>query len=531
MDFQGSQMLAMPLQDAWNFLADVSNVVSCVPGFQKLDQVAANEWRANVGISVGFVRVSLPVKITCPIVEEEQHHIAFNAAGKASGSSVEMSGDMTLVVTGNGETRMDWKTAVNVGGLLARLPAGALAGTMERGSNVFFDALTKRMTSSGRRGYHGAALPQVTTDRPASTSRPSSTLLALPAIASSFALDHFMWRWPWYLIAGLAAIEMAFLKGTAASLAAYGLLIFALLALLIMLFERTPEALIAPAGLAALAISRLLVNDASISLFAYSLLCVLIFASRFLWRSVTAGRSLVSPAWFPVLLALAGQFAVICMAIADGGLSSHSRSIFATSLLIYAGAATLLVFTLLILWSGYLLPDRPVLRRWCYYCAGFLVGLCISWGLRALSVFYPQLDSYEYFTIAPAVSLSVIAPFLMRDQTLPGYRQIGHVIAILATIALLFPTALAGLSHNGSTIQIFLLEAVALFLLGLITRTQVFIYGGATLVVLGVFSAFLIFVGPYKGQNTSIIVSVAIYAIICVTASTFFVMRDRRQKK
>jgi carbon monoxide dehydrogenase subunit G len=522
MDFQGSQMLAMPLQDAWNFLADVSNVVSCVPGFQKLDQVAANEWRAAVGISVGFVRASLPVKITCSLVEEEQRHIAFNAAGKASGSSVEMSGDMTLVAAGNGETRMDWKSTVNVGGLLARLPAGVLTGTMERGSSTFFATLAERMTSSVQRSSHGPALPQVITDRPSSTSRPSSAILALPAIASPLAPDHFMWRWPWYLIAGLAAIEMAFLKGGGASLAGYGLLIFALLALLIMLFERTPEALIAPAGLAALAISRFHVNDASISLLVYSLLCVLIFASRFLWKNVTAGKRLVSPAWFPVLLALGGQFAVICMAIADGSLTSH------TSSLIYAGAATLLVFTLLVLWSGYLLPDRPVLRRWCYYCAGFLIGLCISWYLLSFPKVRSYADSYEFFTIAPAVSLSVIAPFLMRDQTLPGYRQIGQVIAILATIALLFPTALS-LSQNQILVVLFLLEAVALFLLGLITRTQVFIYGGATLVVLGVFVAFLFFI--YDGQNTVIIVSVAIYAIICVTASIFFVLRDRRQKK
>ena len=533
MDFQGSQTLAMPLQEAWNFLADVNNVVSCVPGLQKLDEVATNQWKAVIGISVGFVRASFPVEITRPVVEE-QRRIAFRASGKASGSSVEMSGDMMLVATGNGVTRMDWKTTVNVGGLLARVPAGILASTMERGSNTFFDALTKQMESSGKQGSASAILAPVAMAMSTPAPIAPSAAIAVPATASPLALDHFMWRWPWYLIAGLAAIGMGlhdnFVPLASSTLASSGLLIFALLALLIMLIERTPEALIVPAGLAALAIWRLqasLQASISISLLASSLLCVLIFASRFLWNGVTAKQRLVSPAWFPVLLALGGQLAVIGIAIAGGSLTSH------TSLLIYAGATTLLIFTLLILWSASLLPGRPALRRWCYYCAGLLIGLCISWCLLA----FVSSDSYEYFTIAPAVSLSVIAPFLIRDKTLPGYRQIGQAVAIIATIALLLPTAAVGLQGSGSSqnlipVELFMLEAVALFLLGLLTRTQIFTYGGATLVVLGVFSAFSFFITKATpSQQTSIIASIVIYAIICVAASIFFVSRDRRKKE
>src|SRR6266849_3729517 len=92
-----------------------------------------------------------------------------------------------------------------------------------------------------------------------------------------------------------------------------------LLALLIMLVERTPEVLIFPAGLAALAISRLQGNISN-SLLAYSLLCVLIFASRFLWHGVTPRQRWVSPAWFPALLGLGGQLLVIFAAIGGGGL-------------------------------------------------------------------------------------------------------------------------------------------------------------------------------------------------------------------
>lgn len=525
MDFQGSQTLAIPLQDAWDFLANVKNVVSCVPGFQKLDEVATNQWQAVIGISVGFVRANFPVEITRPLTEEPEH-IAFRASGKASGSSVEMFGDMMLTSSGTGETRMDWKTTVNVAGLLARVPASILAGTMERGSTQFFDALTKQMESSGTQdGPILSSFPPPPVEARVPDPIRSAGAVALPATAFPLALERFMWRWPWYLIAGLAAIGMSLVHGNSVHLASFGLLIFTLLALFIMLIERTPEALIVPAGLAALAIWRFHAN-ASYTLLACSLLCVLIFASRFLWKSVTAGRSLVSPAWFPALLALGGQLAVICIAIADGSLASH------TSLLIYAGAAALLILTLLVIWSGYLLLDRPTLRRWCYYCAGLLIGLVISWCL--LAILQGQHGSFEYFTIAPAVSLSVMAPFLMRDKALPAHQQIGQAVAIIATIALLLPTAAASLRGNGSLIpvELLMLEAVALFLLGLLTRIQIFTYGGATLVVLGVFRAFIFFINTQDSSQKSLIIeNIVVYAIICVAASIFFVSRDRRRKQ
>lgn len=519
MEFSGAQTLAMPLEAAWMFLLDVNNVARCVPGFQTLQVLAPDRWQANISISVGFVKANVPVEITRPVVEEARH-IVVQARGKASGSSVEMLGDMSLSASGPSETRMDWKATVNVGGLLSRLGKGLLTTTMQQSTNSFFAALTKDMESSSK-----GELPPAPTTATTNTSLVSNGTVTPRTTATALAAERVMWRWPWYLIAGVAAIGMGILPHNATPVAGYSLLIFALLALLVMLIERIPEVLLVPAGLAAWAISRLPVDTAS-TLLLYSLLCVLIFVSRFLWKSVTAKNLLVSPVWFPALLALGGQVLVVVIAIRDGGLTTSHPPF-----LIYAGAGTLLVLTILITWSGYLLLDRPVLQHCCYYAAGLLVGLVISWFLAA--VLQNRDRSFEYFTIAPAISLSVIAPFIMSDRTLPGFRSIGQFVAVIATIVLLLPTSVASVSTTPNSwipILLLLVEASGLFLFGLPAQIPFFKYSGAALVMIGVVRA-LVFViqNPNSSHNNLIIATVVISAIVLTAVGIFFLVRDSRK--
>src|SRR5947209_9216328 len=124
-------------------------------------------------------------------------------------------------------------------------------------------------------------------------------------------------------------------------------------------------------------------------------------------------------------------------------------------LLAHVGAWALLELALLLFWYGYLhtrivssanisandkqksldsLQQAKVIQHWCYYVAGFLCSLVISWELSAFG--QTRLD---ILLLAPASYLSVVAPFVMRDNTLPGRHWAGQVVALSGALLLLLP--------------------------------------------------------------------------------------------
>jgi len=325
---------------------------------------------------------------------------------------------------------------------------------------------------------------------------------------------RFTWSWPWYVTGLVAAI----LTGDWASLSVnqpftsgfigYSLLAFTALALLIMLVERTPELLVFPAGLAAWTIWlwRPSLDLASL-MTAYSLLCVLIFASQFIWR-------LIPPVtrWLPAtrsqeILGIGGQVLVVLVIIGQGGLSAASGR------LVHVGAGSLLALTILLFWYGRLyvsnaarmfsstddegmqvkrLQRARAVEHWCNYAAGLLISLVVSWELAAF-----HQTRFDVLSLASASYLIVIAPFLMRDETLPERRGFGQVVSLLGASLLLLPALWFSFGGNNLTPTLILVgESTALLLLGIATRIRIFVLSSVALLIVGTLRALFLSTPP-----------------------------------
>jgi len=147
MEFSGTQTMAAPIEQVWAFLLDVNNVASCAPGFQSLEVLEEERWKAVVAVGVGAVKAKFTMDITRP-EKEEPVHMTMKGRGKAPGSAVDLSGDMQLTALEGGETRMDWKADVVVSGTIASVGARLMQGTAERLTGQFFDCIRTKLQAA-----------------------------------------------------------------------------------------------------------------------------------------------------------------------------------------------------------------------------------------------------------------------------------------------------------------------------------------------------------------------------------------------
>ena len=140
MEFSGTQTIATPIEKVWAFLLDVKNVASCAPGFQSLEVLGEEHWKAVVAVGVGVVKAKFTMDVTRDEMLEPEH-MTMKGRGKAPGSAVDMSGDMHLTALDSSGTQMDWKASVVVSGTIASVGSRLLQGTAERLTGQFFDCL------------------------------------------------------------------------------------------------------------------------------------------------------------------------------------------------------------------------------------------------------------------------------------------------------------------------------------------------------------------------------------------------------
>ncbi len=144
MEFSGTQTIAAPIEKVWAFLFDVNNVAACAPGFQSLEVLGEEHWKAVVAVGVGPVKAKFTMDVTRPEMHEPELMIV-KGRGKAPGSAVELSGNMDLKAVDADQTTMDWKATVVVSGTIASVGARLMQGTAEKLTGQFFSCLKAKL--------------------------------------------------------------------------------------------------------------------------------------------------------------------------------------------------------------------------------------------------------------------------------------------------------------------------------------------------------------------------------------------------
>jgi hypothetical protein len=293
----------------------------------------------------------------------------------------------------------------------------------------------------------------------------------------------YAWSWPWYLTS-LLAIGVTITWNTNVSsvlpaniwLSTLG--VFIVLWLTIMLVERMPESLLVVTILAPYSIAQTSWPTWQV-MGAYSLLCVCLFALQFIWRVLPPKVYVLSPELLHALVTIGGLVIVILAIILQGGLLPGA------GMLAHVGTGSLCLLTACLLWYGgfgrlQTLPLEPPMQHLCYYVAGLLPFLIVSWEWLAFGQ-----TNVSLLSIAPATYLIIISSFLSRDIVLPQRARLSGVCAISGAIILLLPTLWSSFSQQNLFPALLLAsEALLLCLVGIGIRVRFFVLTGVALVII-----------------------------------------------
>lgn len=144
MEFSGKQTIAATIDTVWAYLLDVNKVAACAPGFQNLEELELEHWKAVISVGVGPVKTKFTVDVTRPEMRESDMMVV-KGHGKAPGSAVELTGRMNLSPVDGEQTLMDWSAHVMISGTIASVGARLINGTAEKLTAQFFDCLKSKL--------------------------------------------------------------------------------------------------------------------------------------------------------------------------------------------------------------------------------------------------------------------------------------------------------------------------------------------------------------------------------------------------
>jgi uncharacterized protein len=150
MQFSGTQTISAPIEKVWAHLSDMNKVATCGPGFQSLQKVGPERWKALVAVRIGPIKTKFIMDVVRSALQKPDL-IVVKVRGKAPGSAMELEGRMQLKTVSETQTGMDWVAQVAVSGLLAHVGTHLMNSMAERLTREFFSCLKSHLQTAEAR--------------------------------------------------------------------------------------------------------------------------------------------------------------------------------------------------------------------------------------------------------------------------------------------------------------------------------------------------------------------------------------------
>ncbi len=161
MDMQGNRQLAVSQQQAWDSLNDPEILKACIPGCEKFERVAENEYAVTVAVKIGPVSAKFNGKVKLADIQAPvSYALQFEAQGGVAGfgqgeSKVEL-------MPHEGGCELKYTVHSKVGGKIAQLGQRLIDGLAKSLAEDFFkrfeEALQAKFAAGDVASAQGGAI-------------------------------------------------------------------------------------------------------------------------------------------------------------------------------------------------------------------------------------------------------------------------------------------------------------------------------------------------------------------------------------
>ena len=145
MKFEGSYDLPAPREKVWAALLNPAQLVTAMPGCEKLEAIGEGEYRAILKVGVAAVKGTFEGKVKLSNLEPPSR---YKMAVEGSGGPGFVRGEATMELADleNG-TRVTYRADVQVGGLIASVGQRMLGGVSKMMVDQFFLRMSEQLRS------------------------------------------------------------------------------------------------------------------------------------------------------------------------------------------------------------------------------------------------------------------------------------------------------------------------------------------------------------------------------------------------
>lgn len=152
MEMQGSRVLAVTQQQAWDALLDPQVLQACIPGCERMEATGPNEYAAALALRIGPVAAKFNGKVALSDVNPPAScTISFDGQGGAAGFG-RGSAKVRLAASGTG-CELAYDASAQVGGKIAQVGQRLIDGVAKSMAEDFF----KRFDLEMQKRYPSAA--------------------------------------------------------------------------------------------------------------------------------------------------------------------------------------------------------------------------------------------------------------------------------------------------------------------------------------------------------------------------------------
>lgn len=191
MDMQGNRQLGVSQQQAWDALNDATILKACIPGCEKFELTAENQYAVLVAVKIGPVAAKFNGKVTLADIQAPNSYaLQFEAQGGVAGFG---QGESKVELVANAQgCELRYTVHSKVGGKIAQLGQRLIDGVAKSLAEDFF----KRFDLALQEKYPESALSQT------SSAQEDGAEAQTPSAQTSSSGAP---KWLWPLVAGVVA--------------------------------------------------------------------------------------------------------------------------------------------------------------------------------------------------------------------------------------------------------------------------------------------------------------------------------------